>query len=671
MVLQFAYRTQKVVNAFDAAPSYKNGGFAKYEGASRCCAYSPCGRFFAWSSNESVSVHDSSSGNIVFVLPIPTVIELGFSPKGTFLITLERPGKDEAGDAAKNLKIWRTADEEDKQPIGRFVQKSHSEFNLQYTNDEKYCARLVTNEVQFYLCNDLTTASQKLRVEGVSQFSLSPGASHSIAVFVPERKGQPAAVKVYNIPMFNSPVSQKTFFKGDKVKLSWNKNGSSILVLAQTEVDKTNKSYYGESTLYLLSSTGGYEGRVALDKEGPIHHFDWSPNSKEFGVVYGFMPAKAKIFNSRAVATHEFPTCPRNEIFFSPNGRFAIVAGLGNLAGQVDVYDLEKDYRKLCTIESGNPSVLEWSPDSRFIMTATLSPRLRVDNGVKLWHVTGPLMYNEDMTELLQIAWKPVAPQDLPTGDPTSPVPAPHASAASFLSTRKTPSKPAGAYRPPGARGMAAPLHFKREDEGGSSHVINGGISQTSGANMLNGFGRARRAVPGADFAESAPRTIPGAEPADENLSKAALKNKKKRSKKAKESENKFPEPNGGVSLAPPSANGGGYSGSRSPERRNGQGQNGAARSRSRNPNVGRARSNTANGGNKAAPDAPAATNGTTPEGDTQNPATKNIRSLRKKLRAIEELEMRLARGEKLEDTQMKKIGTKDAVMSELSALGE
>ena len=32
---------------------------------------------------------------------------------------------------------------------------------------------------------------------------------------------------------------------------------------------------------------------------------------------------------------------------------------------------------------------------------------------------------------------------------------------------------------------------------------------------------------------------------------------------------------------------------------------------------------------------------------------------------------MRLARKEKLEDTQMKKIGTKDAVLKELAALGE
>jgi len=39
--------------------------------------------------------------------------------------------------------------------------------------------------------------------------------------------------------------------------------------------------------MYLLSAAGNYDCRVALDKEGPIHDVAWSPNSKEFGVVYG------------------------------------------------------------------------------------------------------------------------------------------------------------------------------------------------------------------------------------------------------------------------------------------------------------------------------------------------------------------------------------------------
>ncbi|TLS24603.1 hypothetical protein PpBr36_08296 [Pyricularia pennisetigena] len=694
--LQFATRTLKDIRVFNADPVYADlPGFEKPTGNLRCCVYSPCGRYFAWASNEVVRVTDSNDGRVLAALSIPNVYELGFSPRGTFFITWERPGKDENGDATKNLKVWRTVEDlpegTEKQPLGRFVQKSQNGWNLQYTNDEKYCARMVTNEVQFYDSNDLATVWNKLRVEGVSDFALSPGKAHALAVFVPERKGQPAAVKVFNVPQFTAPVSQKTFFKGDKVQLKWNALGSAIIVLAQTDVDKSNKSYYGETTLYLLSVNGSFDARISLDKEGPIHDVAWSPNSKEFGVIYGFIPAKITIFNQRAVATHSFPSGPRNTIIFSPTGRFVLVAGFGNLAGQIDVYDLERDYRKICTIESGSPSVCQWSPDSRYIMTATTSPRLRVDNGVKLWHVTGTLMYNEDMVELYNVLWRPVLPEHAPTGDALQPMPAPHASAATYMSTVKTPSKPAGAYRPPGARGSVTPLHFKREDEGGAAHSVSNGVSQLN----LNGFGRARHQVPGADFATVPGAGVPGAEPADDDgLSKAASKNKKKRAnKKAKDA---AAAEGGGASLAPPNnyndTNGGRsperngrnyqHSHSRSQSRNNMNGGGGGGRSRSNTHRQtmgeggGRARSRSARPQNRLANIQVSSLQGAaqapvhSPISETaQNPQAKKQRGLQKKIRAIEDLEMRLASGEKLEDTQMKKIGTKATVLKELEML--
>jgi translation initiation factor 2A len=490
------------------------------------------------------------------------------------------------------------------------------------------------------------------------------------------------------VPSFTSPISQKTFFKGDKVQLKWNGLGTALIVLAQTEVDKSNKSYYGETTMYLLSANGSFDARITLDKEGPIHDIAWSPNSTEFGVIYGFMPAKTTIFNHRGVATHSFPIGPRNTIIFSPTGRFVLVAGFGNLAGQIDVYDLEKEYRKVCTIESGNPSLCTWSPDSRYILTATTSPRLRVDNGIKLWHVGGGIMYNEDMEELYNVIWRPTPPGGLPSGqDPLHPVPVPHSSALAYLGTVKTPSKPVGAYRPPGARGAMTPLHFKREDEGGVAHSVSNGTPSIG----PNGFGRARHQVPGA---EPAGRAVPGASPADEaNLSKTAAKNKKKRNKKAKEDANAAAAGTEG-GLAPSARDYGSGSGNegRSPDRRGGPHQqphqHQHARSRSRNNLPPRNRSNTQrarsqgrfdngvqpaaqggaptvvvdDGGAAAAAAAAAAA-------EASNPNAKKIRSLQKKIRAIEDLEMRMAGGEKLEDTQVKKIATKGSVVKELEAL--
>lgn len=145
-------------------------------------------------SISRVVVVDASVGHVITSLPTQNVYELGFSPLGTFIITWQRPSKDGNGDAVKNLRVWRVveggpdAGDDDHNVVGRFVQKSQTGWNLQYTYDEQYCARVVTNQVQFYQSGDLGTVWNKMRVEGVTDFTMSPGENHSIAVFIPEFK---------------------------------------------------------------------------------------------------------------------------------------------------------------------------------------------------------------------------------------------------------------------------------------------------------------------------------------------------------------------------------------------------------------------------------------------------------------------------------------------------
>jgi len=482
----------------------------------------------------------------------------------------------------------------------------------------------------------------------------------------------------------------------------------------------------------LLSANGGFDSRIDLDKEGPIHDVSWSPKSNSFAVVYGYMPAKTVIFNSKAQAVHTFPLGPRNTVLFSPHGRFVLVAGFGNLAGQMDIYDLEKDFTKICTIEASNASVCEWSPDGVHILTATTSPRLRVDNGIRIWHAGGNLMFNEDLNELYHVCWRPQSASAHPLSDnPLSPMPVPHSSATQYMAARKTPSKPAGAYRPPGARGQVTPLAFKREDEGGVAYVRDGISSFSSN---INGFGKSRsRVVPGAEPAEENAPLPPGAAPgggvsltgtgegADgEPLSKAAKKNAKKREAKKAAAAAAREQGTGNSNLAPEQNASRIKSPSRSPDGR------GHQRSRSRNyvpapglePPAGskkeRSRSNSrrqrgditssahnhqhTNGTAKGTPNqkgrnanAPMNINTSAqipvpppvPQGEEPpelevtspltpggNPQDKKIRGLLKKIRAIEDLKMRFAGGEKLEDTQVRKISSEDGVRKELAALG-
>lgn len=157
---------------------------------------------------------------------------------------------------------------------------------IQYTEDESKALRIVTNELHVYDPADLNKGIvEKLRLEGVTSFSISPGKSPSVGLFVAEKKvrsfaclsgrrsrgtnsssvqGAPASVKIHSLSTLASMSSSKTFYKADKIQMKWNKSGTSLLFLTQTEVDKTGKSYYGETNLYMMAAAGTFDCRVTL-----------------------------------------------------------------------------------------------------------------------------------------------------------------------------------------------------------------------------------------------------------------------------------------------------------------------------------------------------------------------------------------------------------------------
>ena len=180
------------------------------------------------------------------------------------------------------------------------------------------------------------------------------------------------------------------------------------------------------------------------------------------------MPAKTVLFDQRVRHLHDFGLSPCNFISFNPQGRIIALAGFGNLAGKIEIFD-RRTLTKVSTIDAPNTSYCEWSPDGRFLLTATLSPRLRVDNGIKIWHCSGPLMHIQSTDELYQVAWRPTPVDNVPQFGQGMPLAPPPSMSVTLLQAVQKPvaAKPAGAYRPPGARGLATPAFFKREDEGG------------------------------------------------------------------------------------------------------------------------------------------------------------------------------------------------------------
>ncbi|KAK7070868.1 Eukaryotic translation initiation factor 2A, partial [Halocaridina rubra] len=232
----------------------------------------------------------------------------------------------------------------------------------------------------------------------------------------------------------------------DTVENFWNKQCSACLLLTAAEVDKSGTSYYGEQMLFYLN-TRGDSSRVTFSKSGNIHSVAWCPNGQEFFAVYGTMPSKATLFNHKCEPVAEFGTGARNTVLINPVGNLALIGGFGNIPGRFEIWDIA-GRKHLADTECSDTTHLSWSPCGQYLLTSTCSPRLRVNNGYKIWHYTAVLQHEKfvaEKTELFAASWIPDSEAAKPFPISRSPVKGIELSVA--MASKKK-------YIPPSQRGI-------------------------------------------------------------------------------------------------------------------------------------------------------------------------------------------------------------------------
>ncbi|KAJ4790486.1 Eukaryotic translation initiation factor eIF2A family protein [Rhynchospora pubera] len=358
--------------------------------------------------NGVVSIYNCKSLTEIRSFEVPNLLASTLSPCGTYLQTFQKSSSPQE----KNVMVWNV---ESGVPVYQLLQKNMSKTtwpSIQFSSDESTACRMVTNEIHFFDPKDFSKGIiYKLRVPGVASIGISKAPGSYLAAFVPEAKGMPASVQIYscNKDLQTQPLARRSFFRCSSVQFHWNKDSFGVLFVAQSDVDKTNQSYYGETKLNYLTVDGLHEGLVSLKKEGPVHDVQWSISGSEFAVVYGFMPAKATIFDKKCKVLVELGEGPYNTIRWNPKGRLLCLAGFGNLPGNMAFWDCSEK-RLLGSTKAECSVTSEWSPDGHYFMTATTAPRLQIDNCVKIFHCDGSLYFTKMFDRLYQAEWKPEAP---------------------------------------------------------------------------------------------------------------------------------------------------------------------------------------------------------------------------------------------------------------------
>uniref|UniRef100_A0ABK9NC21 Eukaryotic translation initiation factor 2A n=2 Tax=Glossina morsitans morsitans TaxID=37546 RepID=A0ABK9NC21_GLOMM len=380
---------------------------------SRSISFSPEGRYFAYSNGHEVKIMQTQDWQLKCVLPRPKAFYLKFSPRGNYICTWELYAiSKDIPEGSPNMFVYEIATGEE---VFSIVHKKQTDWEPSWSSDESLFALVVDSKALFYNLSADTSdfKATALRIDSIRGAVLSVGPGNSppyVALYTPGTKGAPSMCKLYNYSCFTQPLACKNFFNADRVEMLWNKRGSGLLLLTSTEVDKSGASYYGNQALHFLA-TKGDSCSVPLAKDGPVHCVKWSPKATEFVVVYGFMPSKAALYNLGCDVIFDFGKGPRNCAYFNPFGNLVVLAGFGNLPGNVEIWDV-KMKEKIASIKCPDTTHFEWNPNGEYFVTATTSPRLRIGNGFKVYHYSGALMHETiwpQGQELLAVEWQQFA----------------------------------------------------------------------------------------------------------------------------------------------------------------------------------------------------------------------------------------------------------------------
>lgn len=476
---------------------------------------------------------------------------MSFSAAGSYIVTYQKMNKASTADGetpSQNLLIWSSTTGKVLHGFQSKVMKRDQWPPIQWTADETLAFHLVTNEIHVYHghvfsdTSNQTLYHDKIKCTGVSNFSVPPKriltnpileGKYVLSTFVPEQKGKPARISLLRYPdkcgNTENPKSgpllvTKSFYQAEECSVKWSPKGDSALVLTHTSVDTSGDSYYGSTNLFLLLSESPQDIRngeaLSVPLPGgnssagvrPVLDVAWMPNGSKpplFCVISGKMPALASLHNgTTGEPTFLFGNAHRNTIVWSNHGRFLTLGGFGNLAGGMDFYDKNKlkaipQYDPVTGADLGTRGNTAscavgygWSPSSRYFMVSTTSPRMNVDNGVRLYKYNGLEIRDKSIISwdnsrfdpdlLLAAEFVPASSDEYPDR-PQSPPPKRNkdgvvdgsvmATAPAVVPPPAAYVPPVGRYVPPSARGnksggMSLAERMRKEREGSNVGAI-------------------------------------------------------------------------------------------------------------------------------------------------------------------------------------------------------
>eukprot|EP00245_Coleochaete_scutata_P017412 TRINITY_DN8522_c0_g1_i1.p1 TRINITY_DN8522_c0_g1~~TRINITY_DN8522_c0_g1_i1.p1 ORF type:complete len:737 (-),score=206.49 TRINITY_DN8522_c0_g1_i1:368-2578(-) len=393
--------------------------------------WSPLGTYMATVHRQGAAIWGGPSWNRLMRFSHPQVRLIDFSPRERYLVTYSSHEPSNPRETQKvNLNVFdnRTgkslrnfngsADDFATGGTGGVAGVAWPVFRWAGGCEDKFFARLGKNCISVYETETMGLLDKKsIKVEGVQDFSWSP-AEAILSMFVPEQAGgnQPARVSLVQIPS-REELRQKNLFSVSDCKMYWQSSGEYLAVKVD-RFTKTKKSTYSGFELFRIKERDiPIEVLELENKNDKIIAFAWEPKGHRFAVVHGDGPRPdvsfysmknptAKTGKVTLLGTLKGKQC--NALYWSPQGRFIVLAGLKTYNGQLEFFNVD-DLETMASGEHFMATDVEWDPTGRFVATSVTSVH-QMENGFTIWSFNGRQLYRLPRDRFFQFLWRPRPP---------------------------------------------------------------------------------------------------------------------------------------------------------------------------------------------------------------------------------------------------------------------
>jgi len=254
---------------------------------------------------------------------------------------------------------------------------------------------------------------QSLKIPGVKDFCWSPK-QNIISYMVPERENgnAPAKVVLVEIPS-RKELRQKNMFNVINCKMHWQSKGKYLAVKIDQHGKNKKNTFVNFELFRVLEKDIPIEN---LELKDPVHAFAWEPSGDRFAVIHSENALKPDVsfYEMGGKKLKHLGTLEKkvaNHLFWAPRGGFIVLAGLKNLNGVLEFFDVN-DMTTMANEEHVMCTNVDWDPSGRYLTTTVSSWLHQLDTGYNLFTFSGRLIYKVLKDRFSQFLWRP-RPRDL------------------------------------------------------------------------------------------------------------------------------------------------------------------------------------------------------------------------------------------------------------------